>query len=63
MIREESGYWKNGAFYPYIKGEYYLENPEITINGEKVKACIDISFKFRATREEDELLRSIQCKN
>jgi len=60
MIREESGYWKQGAFYPYIKGEYYLENPEITVNGEKVNACIDISFSFRATKEETEILKKMK---
>ena len=59
MIREESGYWESGAFYPYVKGECYVKNPELIVNGEKLKSCIDISFKFRATSEEADILRKV----
>lgn len=59
MIREESGYWKQGAFYPYIKGEYYLEHPTVIVNGEVLNTCVNISFRYRSTPEEAELLDRI----
>ena len=59
MIREESGYWKNGAFYPYIKGEYYLENPTVIVNGEVLNTLVNVSFRYRSTSEEAELLKKI----
>lgn len=55
-IKEESGYWKNGAWYPYTQVRTELHGVKLEYP-EKVYRCpgkFDISFSRKMTGEEAE---------
>lgn len=55
-IKDTDGYWKNGAWYPYLEvvGKWNgveLEDPVLV---KRYPGKFDISFKFEATAEDAE---------
>jgi len=58
-IKESEGYWKNGAFYPYIDGELVIPDAEITVDGVKMSGGFTVKTSFKATGEWYKTLKGL----